>query len=104
MGCGSKRGHFKRVKNGFESIGLWAESSWVWLTHIFHMIFKKKKNYYKENNMYLPFGKSCNKLFDVKCISLNSPHISRINSVKLINTYSIIFKIIQILTLLSKTK
>ena len=45
---------------------------------------------YKENNMYLLFGKLCNKLLDIKCIILNSPLISRINSVKLINTYSII--------------
>ena len=48
---------------------------------------------YKENNMFLSFGKSCNKLLDVKCITLNSPIISRMNSVKLINTYSIILKL-----------
>ena len=53
--------------------------------------------------MYLPFRKSCNKLLNVKCITLNSPIISKINSVKLINTFNN-FKIIQILTLLSKTK
>ena len=40
--------------------------------------------------MYLLFGKLCNKLLDVKCIILNSPLISRINLLKLINTYSII--------------
>ena len=44
---------------------------------------------HKENNMCLPFRKSCNKLLDVKCTTLNSPIISRMNSVKLINTYSI---------------
>ena len=43
--------------------------------------------------MYLSFEKSYNKLLDVKCITLNSPLISRINSVKLINTYSIILKL-----------
>ena len=43
--------------------------------------------------MYLSFGKSCSKLLDVKCITLNSLLISRINSVKLINTYSIILKL-----------
>ena len=43
--------------------------------------------------MYLSFGKSCNKLLDVKCITLNSPLISIMNSVKLINTYSIILKL-----------
>ena len=46
--------------------------------------------FYKKNNMYLLFGKLCNKLLDVKCIILNSLLISKINSVKLINTYSII--------------
>ena len=46
----------------------------------------------KENNMYFSFEKSCNKLLDVKCITLNSSLISRMNSVKLINTYSIILK------------
>ena len=49
--------------------------------------------FYKENNMYLPFGKSFNKLLDVKYITLNSPLISRMNSVKFINTYSIILKL-----------
>ena len=43
--------------------------------------------------MYLPFRKSCNKLFDVKCITLNLPLISRMNSDKLINNYSIILKL-----------
>ena len=43
--------------------------------------------------MYLPFGKLCNKLLDVKYIILNSPLILRMNSVKLINTYSIILKL-----------
>ena len=47
----------------------------------------------KENNMYLSFRKLCNKSLDVKCITLNSPLISRMNSVKLINTYSIILKL-----------
>ena len=43
--------------------------------------------------MSLPFGKSCNKLLDVKCITLNSPLILRMNLVKLINIYSIILKL-----------
>ena len=43
--------------------------------------------------MHLPFGRLCNKLLDVKCIILNSPLLSRRNSVKLINTYSIILKL-----------
>ena len=47
----------------------------------------------KENNMYLPFEKLCNKSLNVKCITLNSSFISRMNSVKLINTYSIILKL-----------
>ena len=63
----------------------------VGLIHIFHIIFFFL--IYKENNMYLPFGKSCNKLLSVKCITLNSLLISKMNSVKLINTYSIILKL-----------
>ena len=47
----------------------------------------------KKKIMYLLFGKSCNKLLDVECIALNSPLISRMNLVKLINTYSIILKL-----------
>ena len=43
--------------------------------------------------MYLPFGKLCNKLLDIKCITLNSPLISRMKLVKLINIYSIILKL-----------
>ena len=41
--------------------------------------------------MYLPFGKLCKKLFDVKCITFNSPLILRMNSIKFINTYSFLF-------------
>ena len=63
----------------------------VGLTHIFHMNFFFF--FYKENNMYLSFGKLCNKLLDVKCIILNSLLILRMNSIKLINTYSIILKL-----------
>ena len=77
-------GHFNRVEIGFGS-------GWIGLTlyfsHEFYFYF------YKENNMCLPFKKLCNKLFDVKCIILNSPLILRMNSVKLINTYSIILKL-----------
>ena len=43
--------------------------------------------------MYFLSGKSCNKLLNVECITLNSPLISRMNSIKLINTYSIILKL-----------
>ena len=45
--------------------------------------------------LYLLFGKLCSKLLDIKCIciTLNLPLISRMNSVKLINTYSIILKL-----------
>ena len=43
--------------------------------------------------MYLSFGKSCKKLLDIKCITLNSPLILRMNLVKLINIYSIILKL-----------
>ena len=34
----------------------------IGLTRISHINF-----FYKENNMYLPFGKSYNKLLDIKC-------------------------------------
>ena len=83
LGCGSnglwvKMNHFKQDKKGFESIRLRVESVDSYFSHEF---YKKNKN--KENNMYLSFGKLSNKLLDVKCIT---------------------FKIIQILTLLFKTK
>ena len=78
-----------RVRSGsgrFWSIGLRVVSGWpIFFPWIFF--------FYKENNMYLPFGKLCNKLLDVKCIILNLPLILRMNSVKLINTYSIILKL-----------
>ena len=63
-GCGSNMGYFKRIKNGFGSIGLRVGLGWP---VIFHMIF-----FLKEKIMYLLFGKSCNKLLDVECIILNS--------------------------------
>ena len=63
----------------------------VGLTHIFHMNFFFFLN--KENKMHLPSRKSRNKLLDVKCTILNSPLISRMNSVNLINTYLIILKL-----------
>ena len=80
-----KTGGSSRVRVGSIRLG------WVGLTRVFHMNFFKY--FYKENNMYLPFGKLCNKLLDVKCIILSLPLISRMNSVKLINTYSIILKL-----------
>ena len=43
--------------------------------------------------MYLSFGKLCNKLLDVKCITLNSPLILKMNLVKLINISLIILKL-----------
>ena len=79
IGCGSKTNNFKWVKNKLRD-GLVDP-------YFLHNFF------FKENNIYLPFEKSCNKLLDVKCITLNSPLISRINLVKLINTYSIILKL-----------
>ena len=55
-----------------------------------HEYFFLISYFYKENNMYLSFKILCNKLLNIKYIILNSPLILRINSVKLINTYSII--------------
>ena len=88
-----KTGHFKWVKNRFGSIRLQVRSGWVGLTCIFHMNLFFIFYFYKGNNMYLSFGKLCNKLLDIKCITLSSPLISRMNSVKLINTFSIILKL-----------
>ena len=88
MGHGLKTSHFKWVKTGSGcrfQVGLGRVDPYF---HFFFYIYKKKKN-----NMYLPFGKLCNKLFDVKCIILNSLLISRINSIKFISTYSIILKL-----------
>ena len=90
LGCESKglrvkKGYFKQVKNKFELIGLRVELGWVRQNFFFF--------FNKENNIYFPFEKSCNKLLDIKCITLNSPLISRMNSIKLINTYSIILKL-----------
>ena len=92
----SKIGHFKRVEIGFGSIVLQIGSGWPifcqvdpYFSHEFFFFF----NFYKENNIYLSFGKLGNKLFDVKYIILNSPVILRMNSVKLINSYSIILKL-----------
>ena len=86
-----KMGHFKQVKNKFGSIKLRVRLTCNFYKNfiILLLIFI----FYKENNMYLPFGKLCNKLLDVKCIILNSPLISRMNLVKLINTYTIILKL-----------
>ena len=89
MGYGSKWVILSGLKMGSGQSG--CRSSQVELTHIFHMNFFYFFN--KENNMYLPFRKLCNKLLNVKCITLNSPLISRMNSVILINTYSIILKL-----------
>ena len=89
---GSGSGQFKQVILSGLKMGLSCESGWIGLTRIFHMNFFL----YKENNMFLSFEKSCNKLLDVKCITLNSLLISRMNSVKLINTYSIILKLYKI--------
>ena len=72
-----------RLKTGSsQSVG------WVGLTHIF-TFFKKNQ----ENNIYFPFEKSCNKLLNVKLITLNLSLISRMNSIKLINSYSKILKL-----------
>ena len=91
-GCGSKIGHFKRVKNEFRSIGFRVGSGPV-DPYFSYDFLKYIYIYIKENNMYLPFGKLCNKLLEVKCITLNLPLISRMNSIKLINTCSIILKL-----------
>ena len=44
------------------------KSTYIFLDEIF---YKKKKK--RKRKMYLKFGKSCNKLLNIKCIILNSP-------------------------------
>ena len=88
-GHGSKWVILSELKTGSGQSG--CGSGWVdpYFSHeIFYFLF-----FYKENNIYLPFGQLCNILLDVKCIILNSLLILRINSVKLINTYTIILKL-----------
>ena len=83
--CGSKTGHLSGLKTDLDQLGYESGRVDPYFPHEFFF-------FNKENNMYLPL-KSCNKSLDVKCITLNSPLISRMNSVKLINTYSIILKL-----------
>ena len=80
----------------------WVGSGQVYMCFSYDFFFFFK--FYKENNMYLPFGNSCHKLLDIKYITLNSPLISRMNSIKLINTYSIILKLYKSQHCLTKTK
>ena len=67
FGCRSNKGHFKRVKMGSGQSGYGLGRVYPY----FHMKFF----FYKEKIMYLLFGKSCNKLLNVECITLNSPLI-----------------------------
>ena len=88
--CGSNKSRviLSGLKSGLGQSGYGSGRVDPYFSHkIFYFYF------YKENNMYLPFEKLCNKLLDVKCIILNSPLILRMNSVKLINTYLIILKL-----------
>ena len=48
-------------------------------------------------NMYLPFNKSCSKLFSVKCNTLNSPPILRKSSTQQIGICLVIIKILILL-------
>ena len=74
-----KIGHFKRIKKRFGLIGLQVSQVDPYFPHKYFFFYKE--------NMYLPFRKSCSTLLDVKCNTLNSPLIPKMNSVKLINTY-----------------
>ena len=85
--AGQKQVILSGLKMGSNQSG--CRSGRVGSSHIFRMNFFL----YKENNMFLSFGKSYNKLLDIKCITLNSLLKSRMNLVKLINTYSIILKL-----------
>ena len=86
MGHKSKWVILSGLKTGLNQLG--CGSGWIdsYFSHDFFFFFNK------ENNLYLPFEKLCNKLLDTKCITLNSLLISRMNSVKLINSYSMILK------------
>ena len=53
---------------------------------VFSHEIKKKKH-------VLPLGKSCNKLLNLRCITLNSPPISRKSSTQQIDICSIIIKL-----------
>ena len=70
-GFGSKRIILSELKTGLGQSGCGSGQVDPYFSHEFF--------FFKENNMYLPFRKSCNKLLDVKCITLNSPLISRMN-------------------------
>ena len=85
-------GHFKQVKNSSSQSGCGSGRVDLYFSHNYLFIYLFL-NFYKENNMYLPFGKLCNKLLDVKCIIFNSSLILKMSLVKLINTYSIILKL-----------
>ena len=73
-GFGSKMVILSELKTGLGQSGCGSGRVEPYFSHD----LKKKKNN-NNNNMYLPFRKSCNKLLDVKCITLNSPLISRMN-------------------------
>ena len=68
------------LKRGSDQSGCGLSRVDPYFSHEFFIFF------YKEKIMYLLFRKLYNKLLDIKCIILNSPLISRINSVNLINT------------------
>ena len=78
-----------KLKNGLVQSG--CGSGRVGLGRV-DLYFSHEFFFFKEN-IYLPFGKSRSKLLDVKCIILNSPFISRMNSAKQINTCSINIKL-----------
>ena len=62
-----------KLKNGLVQLGYGLGRVDLYFSHEFF--------FFKEN-IYLSFGKSRSKLLDVKCIILNSPFISRMNSAK----------------------
>ena len=71
MGCGLKRFILSRLKTSSGQLGCELGRVGPYFSHEFF--------FFKENNMYLPFRTSCNKLLDAKCIILNLPLISRMN-------------------------
>ena len=73
------------ILNGLEYVGLIGLQVGSGQPY-FHMKLKKKKH-------VLPLGKSCNKLLNLRCITLNSPPISRKSSTQQIDICSIIIKL-----------
>ena len=90
LGCGSievkKKCYIKQVRNGSGQLGAGSRLGCV-------NLYFPHEYFFKVNNIYLPFEKSISKLLDVKCITLNSPLITKMSSAKQITIFLIILKL-----------